>query len=119
MAVGNKHMAYKTALNELELQSPGSKAEFYFGFLARAADRFENDRDDASTLGTCDHCGGPAESELCAFCRLAERASGADPVPVELILSPGRSRSKAKKAGKPTTPGHAQEPDQQQLGVAQ
>ncbi len=83
MAAGNKHLAYKEALNEMELRSPGSKADFYFGFLARAADRFEAGarRDD---LGACRSCGGPAESELCAFCRLVERAAGAEPVPVEL-----------------------------------
>lgn len=93
MAAGNKHLGYKESLNTMELQSPGSKAEFYFGFLARAADRFESAEDDASTLGTCTDCGGPAESELCAFCRLAERASSADPVPVELIL-PGRRKGR-------------------------
>ena len=86
MAAGNKHLIYKNALNELELQSPGSKTEFYFGFLARAADRFAEHGDDASALGTCERCHGPAEAELCAFCRLAERASASDPVPVELIL---------------------------------
>ena len=90
MAIGNKHIGYKEALNQMELQSPGAKAQFYFGFLARAADRFV-ERDEhgagagAASLGTCRQCGGPAESEVCAFCRLAERASAAEPVPVELV----------------------------------
>lgn len=90
MAAGNKHLGYKEALNEMELRSPGAKAQFYFGFLARAADRFVDggSRDD---LGSCDRCGGPAEGDVCAFCRLAERASAAEPVPVELHRGrPGR-----------------------------
>ncbi len=40
MAVGNKHLGYKEALNAIEVQSPGSKHDFYFGYLARASDRF-------------------------------------------------------------------------------
>lgn len=95
MAAGNKHLAYKAALNELELQSPGSKAEFYFRFLDRAADRFvEPDRDQAS-LGTCSRCGAPSEAEVCAFCRLANRAAEADPVPVSVLLEPPRRRRRA------------------------
>ncbi len=39
-AVGNKHLGYKEALNAIEDQSPGTKNAFYFGFLARAADKF-------------------------------------------------------------------------------
>ena len=35
MAVGNKHLAYKAALNDIEVQSPGAKHDFYFGFLER------------------------------------------------------------------------------------
>jgi uncharacterized protein (TIGR00269 family) len=85
MAAGNKHLLYKEALNDMELRSPGIKADFYLGFLSRAADRFVDDDDPGQEgLGTCHHCGGPAETELCAFCRLVERPAGAEPVPVEL-----------------------------------
>jgi uncharacterized protein (TIGR00269 family) len=90
MAAGNKHLGYKEALNEMELASPGAKAQFYFGFLSRAADRFDGGGT-RGELGTCGRCGGPAEAELCAFCRLVERASAVEPVPVELHRSrPGR-----------------------------
>lgn len=85
MAAGNKHLHYKEALNEMERRSPGAKAEFYFGFLARAADRFAEVDDALDELAPCDRCGSPTSGDLCAFCRLAERASGADPVPVELV----------------------------------
>src|SRR5437764_15096812 len=40
MAAGNKHLGYKEALNAIEAQSPGSKHDFYFGFLKRASYRF-------------------------------------------------------------------------------
>jgi len=80
MAVGNRHLGYKEALNAIEEQSPGSKHDFYFGFLDRAVDRFgESTLDDRSDLGTCGRCGAPAGGEVCAFCRLLERAGGAHP----------------------------------------
>ena len=40
MAAGNKHLGYKEALNAIEATSPGTKHDFYFGFLARASERF-------------------------------------------------------------------------------
>jgi tRNA-5-methyluridine54 2-sulfurtransferase len=40
MAVGNRHLTYKEALNDIERSSPGAKHSFYFGFLDRAASHF-------------------------------------------------------------------------------
>ncbi len=83
MAEGNKHLGYKEALNAVEAQSPGTKHEFYFGFLARAADRFRPDAlAEQRDLGPCQRCGAPTTGETCAFCKLVERATQA--VPVEL-----------------------------------
>jgi uncharacterized protein (TIGR00269 family) len=87
MAAGNKHLGYKEALNEIEVRSPGSKADFYFSFLRRAADRFEPDGDDPTsadpgddgTLRPCARCGSPTSTEVCAFCRLVDRAGGRAP----------------------------------------
>ena len=45
MAVGNKHLAYKAALNDIERDSPGAKYDFYFRFLDQAASRFETTLD--------------------------------------------------------------------------
>jgi tRNA-5-methyluridine54 2-sulfurtransferase len=77
MAAGNKHIGYKEALNQIELQSPGSKNAFYFGFLSRAADRFvgaaEEERDG---LHPCPSCVAPTTSDVCAFCKLVVRAGG-------------------------------------------
>ena len=81
MAVGNRHLGYKEALNAVEAASPGTKHDFYFGFLARASERFvaESQAEQAG-LGPCPRCGSPTTGEVCAFCRLVERAAGAEPV---------------------------------------
>ena len=84
MALGNKHLGYKEALNAIEEQSPGSKEAFYSGFLSRAVDRFaptaEEFPDGSSvTVGVCIQCGAPSGGEVCAFCRLLERAGGSHP----------------------------------------
>lgn len=81
MAAGNKHLGYKEALNAIETQSPGSKHDFYFGFLKRASERFlpeaEAEQDD---LLSCVKCGAPTTGEVCAFCKLVDRSSGHEPV---------------------------------------
>jgi uncharacterized protein (TIGR00269 family) len=78
MAEGNKHLGYKEALNAIEVQSPGSKHDFYFGFLARASERFQADAEaEQDQLASCTRCGAPTTTEVCAFCRLVERATAA------------------------------------------
>ncbi len=76
MAAGNKHLGYKDALNAIEVQSPGTKAAFYFSFLDRISTLFvtaaEEDRD---ALHACPGCGSPTTGELCAFCRLVAKAT--------------------------------------------
>ena len=74
MADGNRHLRYKAVLNELELTTPGAKADFFFGFLARGAEHFAVPAGD-DTLRLCDRCGAPSSGEVCAFCRLTERAT--------------------------------------------
>jgi tRNA-5-methyluridine54 2-sulfurtransferase len=81
MAAGNKHLGYKEALNALEEQSPGTKHDFYFGFLRQASDRFRPDAEhEQEALGRCATCGAPSPGDQCAFCRLVERVGGAQPV---------------------------------------
>ena len=82
MAAGNRHLGYKEALNAIEGTSPGSKHDFYFGFLARASDRFTPVAEEVQEqLRACERCGAPTTGEVCAFCRLVERATA---VPVAL-----------------------------------
>lgn len=108
MAEGNRHLRYKEALNGIEAASPGTKHAFYFEFLDKAADRFRPEaalaRED---LHPCPSCGSPTVTEVCAFCRLAERVSDAEPVPVELLRA-GRGRARhraARRAAATADPG--------------
>jgi tRNA-5-methyluridine54 2-sulfurtransferase len=80
MAAGNRHLGYKEALNTMEASSPGAKHDFYFGFLARASERFQAEvAEDRADLHACSTCGSPTTAERCAFCRLVERAGGSRP----------------------------------------
>jgi len=92
MAEGNRHLGYKEALNAIEERSPGTKHDFYFGFLDRAADRFiPVVAEERGAVGSCVRCGAPANGEICAFCRLVERAGGRAPeVGTDVALLLGR-----------------------------
>ena len=86
MAAGNKHLEYKDLLNAMEVASPGAKHNFYFGFLDRAASKFEaSDSREESTLTRCVRCGSAASGEVCSFCRLVEHT-----VSVEITSGPDR-----------------------------
>ena len=94
MALGNKHLAYKDALNAIERESPGSKAAFYLEFVDKMSPVLAGlNQAAAGELNECTSCGSPTTGEVCAFCRLQDRVSGRDPVPVELVLN-----KKARKA---------------------
>jgi uncharacterized protein (TIGR00269 family) len=85
MAAGNRHLGYKEALASIEASSPGSKFDFYFGFLARASAHFRPEAEaEQADLQPCISCGAPTPNEVCAFCRLVERAAGHTTVRVEL-----------------------------------
>jgi uncharacterized protein (TIGR00269 family) len=87
MALGNKHLAYKAALNGIEADSPGSKAAFYLNFLENMAPLLAGHSVAATDgLGECAQCGAPTTGEVCAFCRLVATAGAHAPVPVELVV---------------------------------
>ena len=84
MVGGNTVLRYKDALNELERHSPGTKAQFLFGFLDRVRDtHFAGADTEAADLVDCARCGLPttaprgqaagAEDPVCAFCRTRDR----------------------------------------------
>jgi uncharacterized protein (TIGR00269 family) len=76
MAAGNRHLGYKEALNAIEEQSPGSKHAFYFGFLEKVSPLFRPEAQaEQEQLQPCAQCGTPTTGDVCAFCRLVERAS--------------------------------------------
>ena len=94
MAVGNKHLAYKEALNSIERESPGSKAAFYLEFVDKMGPILAGrSQAAAGDLVECSVCGAPTTGDICAFCRLRDRVAGHAPVPVELVLN-----KKARKA---------------------
>jgi len=75
MAAGNRHLGYKEALNAIEDQSPGSKHAFFFGFLDKASALFSPEAAaEREHLQACASCGTPTTGDVCAFCRLVERA---------------------------------------------
>ena len=95
MAVGNKHLAYKEALNSIERESPGSKAAFYLEFVDKMSPLLGDVRDrERGRLLACTSCGAPTtapdsgDAPVCAFCRLVERAGGALPSDTEATAVP-------------------------------
>ena len=74
-AHGALSILYKEALNTIENQSPGAKSAFLLGFLDRAKPLIEAAED--VELGECIQCGEPTTAELCAFCRMWDRAKSA------------------------------------------
>jgi len=88
IAAGNRHLAYKESLNEIEARSPGAKSAFYLGFLDRMAPLLAgHSAAAAGHLNRCEECGDPTTGDICAFCRLVEKAAAHEPVPVEMVLS--------------------------------
>jgi tRNA-5-methyluridine54 2-sulfurtransferase len=76
MAEGNRHLAYKEALNTLERHSPGAKANFLFSFLERGHERFAADAEtERAELTPCTVCGSPTTGDVCAFCRMSQRVN--------------------------------------------
>jgi tRNA(Ile)-lysidine synthase TilS/MesJ/sulfur carrier protein ThiS len=78
LVAGNTGTANKAVLDELERTSPGIKAQFLFGFLDRAAARWDGHADDPVEVVACAGCGMPtpgvggraADADAtCAFCR--------------------------------------------------
>lgn len=73
-AKGSTTNLYKELLNQLELNSPGAKQQYYLSFLqARDEGRVAFAQGDPAELHPCLRCGQPTTAgNLCAFCRLWE-----------------------------------------------
>ncbi len=95
MAVGNRHLGYKNALNAIEDQSPGSKASFYLNFIERMAPLLVGHSGGSDEeLGACQRCGSPTPNEVCSFCLLVEKSAKHEPVPVEFMTRAGRKKGR-------------------------
>ncbi|HEY4610830.1 MAG TPA: ATP-binding protein [Ilumatobacteraceae bacterium] len=93
MAAGNKHLAYKAALNAIEEASPGSKANFYLNFIDNMAPVLAGrGLADGVAIDACSNCGAPTTGSLCAFCHLVETAAAHERVPVEMVVTKRRAR---------------------------
>ena len=82
LVAGNTQLRYKETLNQMEEASPGTKHNFLFGFIDRAAELLRS-ADDAE-LTECSSCGmttqapeDPEAPAVCAFCRSRQRLLGA------------------------------------------
>ena len=68
-STGATQLAYKDAMNRLEVAMPGTKLMFVQEF-ARSAQPAFTAHAPAGTPGTCERCGMPAFGTVCSFCRL-------------------------------------------------
>lgn len=77
-------LVYKELLNQLETCSPGSKAQFYFGFLEKGK-RYFIEKDETLPISSCEICGQPTTEKICGFCRQMKKA-GLDPLLLKSII---------------------------------
>ncbi len=71
-AKGAHSLLYKDILNRIETESPGTKQQFFQGFLSRLRPALQ--REEAVDLAACVECGQPTTGELCSYCRMKNRA---------------------------------------------
>ena len=71
---GNTQLRYKDAMNAIEAYSPGTKAQFFLGYLDRGLPLFRFE--DTAVLAACENCGQPTTGRFCAFCRARAQILG-------------------------------------------
>jgi uncharacterized protein (TIGR00269 family) len=74
LVAGNTQLRYKEAMNSIEAESPGTKAQFFLGYLDRGIPLFE--RTSRPTVRPCDACRQPTTGRYCAFCRAQAQVLG-------------------------------------------
>ena len=68
---GASFTAHKELWGELEYRSPGSKFQFYDGFLKRGRPAFAAvEAAQGDPLAPCEQCGSPTSAGLCGVCRI-------------------------------------------------
>ena len=79
MSKGAKMLLYKEVLNRLEIESPGTKQRFYWGFLEQQARTTPASTSmaekDQAVLHPCTTCGQPTTAEVCGYCKMMARAT--------------------------------------------
>jgi tRNA-5-methyluridine54 2-sulfurtransferase len=83
LVAGNTQLRYKRSMDAIEEASPGTKAQFFLGYLERGRPLFE--RRDRVDLRPCERCGQPTTGRFCAFCRARAQIVGEPlgPAPTE------------------------------------
>ena len=89
-SVGARSILYKNSLDLIEAQSPGAKHGFVSTFLDRIRPVMVESQDDFE-LGECRICGQATTGEVCAFCRMWQRAH-------EKAAEPPRRKRRSKSA---------------------
>ena len=74
LVAGNTQLRYKDAMNAIEATSPGTKAQFFLGYLERGRPLFR--AADEAELSACERCGQPTTGRFCAFCRARAQILG-------------------------------------------
>ncbi len=74
LVAGNTQLRYKGAMDAIEANSPGTKAQFFLGYLERGAPLFK--REDTAELVACESCTQPTTGRFCAFCRARAQILG-------------------------------------------
>ena len=74
LVAGNTQLRYKEAMNAIESGSPGTKAQFFLGYLDRGMPLFRTE--DEVRLTMCERCGQPTTTRFCAFCRARAQVLG-------------------------------------------
>jgi tRNA-5-methyluridine54 2-sulfurtransferase len=70
-SVGATSIFHKKILNDLERRSPGTKLQFYQGFVRARQDGYLGGEEESLPLEDCEQCGQPTTANaLCAFCRM-------------------------------------------------
>jgi uncharacterized protein (TIGR00269 family) len=83
LVAGNTQLRYKEAMNALEARSPGTKAQFFLGFVEKAAPLFAGGDGGSDGLTPCERCGQPTTGQYCAFCRARAQILGERLAPPE------------------------------------
>jgi uncharacterized protein (TIGR00269 family) len=74
LVAGNTQLRYKESMNAIEATSPGTKAQFFLGFLERGSALFHEE--DRAELQACERCEQPTTGRYCAFCRARAQILG-------------------------------------------
>jgi tRNA-5-methyluridine54 2-sulfurtransferase len=74
LVAGNTQLRYKAVFDTIERTSPGTKAQFFLGYLDRGMPLFAAEV--RAELLACERCGQPTTGRFCAFCRARAQVLG-------------------------------------------